>query len=236
MLPVRATFIIQTIDSGYLLGGYSPFNSGNYWVLKISSSGSIQWEKTLGGNDQDELKSLQQTNDGGYILGGSSFSNISGDKTENIRGYEDYWIVKLNSSGNIQWQKTIGGDNHDYLYSVEQSPDGGYLAGGWSSSDSSGEKLENSKGYEDYWLVKLDESGNILWQKTIGGNGDDELRSFQLTADGGFILGGSSLSGISGDKTENSLGASDYWILKFSKDNTGIAEVNSGFQIQEHQD
>ena len=214
------------------MGGYSQIRSGDYWVTKINSAGSIQWEKSIGGNDLDELKSIQLTTDGGYIIGGSSFSNISGDKTENKRGFEDFWIVKLGSSGNIQWQKTIGGINHDYLYSIEQSPDGGYITGGFSSSNISGDKTENSKGFEDYWLVKLDASGNILWQKTIGGNGDDELRSLQITADGGFILAGSSLSDISGDKTENSWGASDYWILKYSKDDTGIEDANPHFLLQ----
>ncbi|KKK98730.1 hypothetical protein LCGC14_2639810, partial [marine sediment metagenome] len=99
---------------------------------------TIQWQNTIGGSDIDQLYSIQQTSDGGYILGGDSDSPISGDKTENSQGLKDYWVVKLDTSGAIQWQNTIGGDTSDYLYSIQQTNDGGYILGGWSLSDSTG--------------------------------------------------------------------------------------------------
>lgn len=176
----------------------------------------IEWQNTIGGNGHDYLQSIQQTTDGGYILAGHSQSNISGDKTENNIGGSDYWLLKTDAEGNIQWQNTIGGNNADNLYSIKQTADGGYILGGWSNSDISGDKTENSNGGWDYWIVKTDATGNIQWQNTIGGSGSDELYCIQQTADGGYILGGNSDSNISGDKTENSIGGLDwdYWIVK----------------------
>ncbi|MBP7713945.1 MAG: T9SS type A sorting domain-containing protein [Bacteroidia bacterium] len=219
--------IQQTSDGGYILGGYSgsdifgdktEISQGldDYWVVKLDAIGTIQWQNTIGGNSEDWLKSVQQTTDGGYILGGSSYSGISGDKTENCHGYTDYWVVKLDASGNIQWQNTIGGNDADWLYSVQQTTDGGYILGGYSDSYISGDKTENSQGDYDCWAVKLDSIGNIQWQNSIGGNSWDELISIQQTNDGGYILGGHSSSGISGDKTENSQGSADYWVVKLT--------------------
>ena len=152
--------------------------------------------------------SIIQTTDGGYLLGGYSYSNISGDKTENSNGYEDYWIVKVDSIGTIQWQKTIGGSLNDNLISIIQTSDGGYIIGGISSSNISGDKTENSNGDVDYWIVKIDSTGTIQWQNTIGGIALDYLGSIIQTNDSGYFLAGSSFSDISGDKTENSNGNS----------------------------
>jgi len=184
--------------------------------VKLDSTGNIQWQNTIGGSGYDQLYSIQQTSDGGYILGGYSNSGISGDKTESSQGDYDYWVVKLDAIGNIQWQTTIGGNDADWLYSVQQTTDGGYILGGYSLSDISGDKTEGTQGGNDYWVVKLDASGNIQWQNTIGGNNDDNLSSIQQTTDGGYILGGYSYSDISGDKTENSQGSDDYWVVKLN--------------------
>lgn len=220
--------IQQTIDGGYILGGSSKSNisgdktenswssSEDYWIVKTDISGNIQWQNTIGGSGDDVLLSIQQTNDGGYILGGFSWSNISGDKTENSIGYYDYWMVKINGTGIIQWQNTIGGDMDDLLFSIRQTIDGGYILGGLSRSNISGDKVENSNGGDDYWIVKTNASGNIQWQNTIGGNDQDILMSMQQTAEGGYILGGGSLSNISGDKTENNSGYTDFWIVKIN--------------------
>ena len=221
----------QTSDSGYILGGYSASNKSgdktensrggtDYWVVKLDSKGNIQFDKTIGGNDADDLTSLQQTSDGGYILGGGSFSNISGEKTENSKGVEDFWIVKLNSKGKVQFDKTIGGSETDQVNALQQTSDGGFILGGHSFSDISGDKTENrrgSNGFPDYWVVKLDGNGNIEWDKTLGGDDLDILTSLQQTRDEGYILGGRSFSNISGEKTENSRGGDDYWVVKLDK-------------------
>jgi hypothetical protein len=217
--------IAQTTDGGYILGGWSQSNisgdktensngQSDYWIVKTDSLGAIQWQNTIGGSGIDNLFSVAQTIDGGYILGGYSASNISGDKTENRNGFYDYWIIKTNSLGDIQWQNTIGGSGDDALYSVSQTSDGGYILGGWSDSNISGDKTENSIGLFDYWIVKIDSLGDLKWQNTIGGNGTDNLSSIKQTSDGGYVLGGYSDSNISGDKTEISNGQEDYWIVK----------------------
>lgn len=226
--------LTQTTDGGYVLGGSSSSSisgdksEGNfigglynidYWIVKINASGDIQWQNTIGGTGDDWLKCIEQTSDGGFILGGYSFSNISGDKTENCNGVCDYWIIKTDSNGNVQWQNTIGGNSNDYLYAIQQTTDGGYILGGSSFSNISGDKTENRIGGTecwDYWVVKTDAIGNILWQNTIGGKGDDNLYTIEQITDGGYILGGTSRSKISGDKTEMCWGAesNDYWLVK----------------------
>jgi hypothetical protein len=219
----------MTNDGGYILAGKSNSNisgdktencwsSYDYWIIKLNASGNIEWQNTIGGTDEDELFSIQQTVDGGYIAGGQSVSHISGDKTENNYGgyYPDYWILKLDGTGNIEWQKTIGGDDWDMLGSIRQTTDGGYIVGGISFSSISGDKTENNASlYRDYWILKLDQSGNIQWQNTLGGTGTEWNCTIEPTMDGGYIAAGSSDSDVSGDKTEASLnGGWDLWILK----------------------
>jgi type IX secretion system substrate protein len=255
--------IEQTKDSGYILGGSSSSNksgektedsrgSQDMWIVKLNKAGQIQWDKTTGGSDFDYLASIEQTSDGGYIFGGSSNSNKSGDKTQNSRGRADYWVLKTDNAGNIQWQRTIGGSDDDQLTAVHQTSDGGYVLGGYSDSDSSGEKTGNNKcnchgvAYSwDYWIVKLNSKGQIQWDKTIGGNNTDGWNTIEQTRDGGYVVGGISSSNASGDKTQNSKGASDYWIVKL--DNNGNKQWdktiggssydgNSSFSIQQTKD
>ena len=225
--------VIQTSDGGYLCGGWSQSPiSGNktdptngdedYWIVKLTSTGAIEWDQSIGGSLNDRLWEIQETSDGGYILGGNSTSDASADKSENAIGDSDYWVVKVNNVGNIEFENTIGGTDMESLISIDTTQDGGYILGGYSRSNISGDKTESGHGAHDYWIIKLDENGQIQWQNTIGGNDEDYLRSIRQTADEGYILGGTSLSGISGDKTEDSQGNSDYWVVK--TDNAGAIE------------
>ncbi len=238
--------IDQTADGGYILGGYSESNiSGDktenniggddYWIVKINASGIIEWENTIGGGSFDRLYSVEQTADGGYILGGQSLSGGGvGDKAEsNIGGY-DYWVVKLNSAGIIEWQNSIGGTGNDQLYSARQTSDGGYILAGSTDSGISGDKTENRVGNTDYWVIKLDASGNISWQNDIGGIMFDILYSAYETADGGFILGGTSTSGISGDKTEGAFGLIDYWVVKLNVAGTVVWNKTIGGTLNDY--
>ncbi|MBK9047607.1 MAG: T9SS type A sorting domain-containing protein [Bacteroidetes bacterium] len=215
----------QTSDKGFIIGGFSISDSSgdktqnswgyeDFWIVKTDSLGNKQWDKDYGGVYGDRLHGLQQTTDGGYILGGYSNSIIGGDKTQPTWGFNDYWIVKIDSIGNKQWDKDYGGTDFDYLYSLQQTTDGGYILGGYSSSGIGGDKTHASWGAEDYWIVKIDSLGNKLWDKVFGGTNSDLLFSLQQTSDGGYILGGYSSSGINGDKTQNTWGLSDYWIVK----------------------
>ncbi len=230
---------IPTPDYGFILAGSSISNkNGNksdnnkgdldYWVWKMDHTGGLDWQKSFGGSGTDLLQSIKLTNDGGFILAGTSTSNKSEDKKDDSKGDSDFWIIKLDAKGGMMWQKTIGGNGQEKLQSIVCTKDGGYIIGGSSSSDkniSNKEensiygKLENSKGNLDYWVVKLSVNGTPEWQKTIGGNYLDELKSIEQTTDGGYILGGYSNSLVSGDKTADNFGLGDYWIVKL--DETG---------------
>lgn len=191
----------------------------DFWIIKLDAKGNQQWQKTIGGMGQEKLESIFQTKDGGYILGGSSSSsktdaNEIGEKSSDSFGNLDYWIVKLDSKGKLIWQKTYGGSYLDELRSIEQTVDGGYIVGGYSNSPASGTKTENNKGIGDYWILKLNSVGEIEWQKTIGGDQDDQLYVVHQTDDGNFIVGGNSNSGSSNEKSKGNESGTDFWVLK----------------------
>ncbi|MBC5774836.1 T9SS type A sorting domain-containing protein [Pontibacter sp. KCTC 32443] len=231
--------IQQTTDGGFILGGTSNSNASaeksenskggdDFWIVKLDASGNKVWDRTIGGEFSDYLSSVQQTKDGGYILGGMSNSGISGDKTQDSRGDADYWIVKLDAAGNIVWDKTFGGSDLDWLIAVSQTQDEGYILGGSSHSNISGDKSENSKGSNDYWVVRVDASGNKVWDFTIGGTSSEFMRDIIATTDGGFIIGGESNSGAGGDKSEALRGGSDYWIVKLDEDGNKVWDKTYG--------
>ena len=223
-----------TSDGNYIIGGRSfsgisgdkteaVVGSEDFWILKLDVLGNIIWQNTIGGITSDVLNTINQTNDGGYIIGGNSSSGISGDKSEASLGMDDYWVVKLDSLGIIQWQNTIGGSGDEYLKVVIQTNDNGYILGGDTDSPISGDKTDINFGLEDYWVIKLDSMGAIEWQKTFGGDKQDWLNDIIETEDGGVLIGGNSNSGISGNKSEPNYGiGSDYWIIKL--DPTGNLE------------
>ncbi|MFY9419238.1 MAG: hypothetical protein WAP17_09180, partial [Bacteroidales bacterium] len=213
--------IQQTSDSGFIVAGYTFSNDGDvsgyhgyfdYWVVKLNSSGDIEWQKCLGGTYYDYAYSIQQTSNGGFIVAGSTNSN-NGD-VSGYHGYFDYWVVKLNSSGDIEWQKCLGGTNNDYANSIQQTSDGGFIVAGYTESND-GDVSGYHGGDYDAWVVKLNSSGDILWQKCLGGTIDDRANSIQQTSDGGFIVAGFTVSN-DGDVSGNH-GASDAWVVKLNK-------------------
>ncbi|MFN5773382.1 T9SS type A sorting domain-containing protein, partial [Flavobacterium sp.] len=173
---------------------------------------------TIGGNGNDVISETLQLENGNFILLGFSNSNISGDKTEDSKGSNDYWIIEINSLGEIIWQKTIGGDGSDISTSLIKTTNNTLLLGGHSSSSISGDKTESCRGFSDYWIVELNSSGDILWQKTIGGNQEDKLLAITESNDNNYLITGNSSSGISGDKTDPlyGIGGADSWIVKIN--------------------
>ncbi len=173
--------IVQTTDGGYVMAGYSnSFGGGNLdmYIVKIDASGMLQWSKTIGGTGYDLAYSVIQATGGGYVVAG--YTNSFG------AGNYDFLIVKLDAGGTLLWSKTVGGTGDDKAQSIMQTTDGGYVITGSTASFGAGSS--------DFYFVKLDAGGTLLWSKTVGGTGNDVAYSTKLTTDGGFVVAGSSNS------------------------------------------
>ena len=224
------TSIQQTSDGGYVLVGFTFSNngdvSGNHgegdiWVVKLNSSGILQWQKCYGGVSYDECSDIKQTSDGGFILTGRTTSN-DGDVSGNHGGSSpnnpptyaasDYWVIKLNSSGVILWQKCFGGTSDEYSGSVQQTSDGGFILTGYTYSNNG--DVSGNHGGADIWVAKLNTAGVLQWQKCFGGTSDDWGSSIKQTNDGGFILTGRTYSN-NGDVSGNH-GNADVWVAKLN--------------------
>ena len=220
--------IQQTSDGGFIVAGSSySTNSGtllglnnnglnDYWILRLNSSGDIVWQKLLGGSSFDEAYSIQQTSDGGFIVGGYSNSSNTGTLTGlTNNGNADDWILKLDSNGNIVWQKLLGGSSVDEARSIQETSDGGFIVAGNSGSTNGTLSGIMGNGNSDYWILKLTSSGNIEWQKLYGGSASDIGRSIHQTTDGGYIVAGHSISSNTGTLLGlTNSGGADYWILR----------------------
>lgn len=210
----------QTLDGGYVAFGYSWSNDGNatvnygegdYWVVKFDSLGVMQWQKSYGGSRAQYGYDIQQLPDSGYILIGETQLS-DGDVTGYHGGSFDCWILRINKTGAIKWKKTFGGSKDDRGRSITPTSDGGYIfTASTSSNDGDVSGFHGSLGY-DFWVVKIDSSGIIQWQKTLGGDGQDEPAEIVPTMDGGYMVSGYS-SSQNGDVTGNK-GMGDAWIVK----------------------
>lgn len=211
----------ETTDGGYFIVGHTSSNNGDVtsnhgsgldiWAVKINSTGSIVWQKCLGGSGTEVVHSTSLTNNSGYIISGIT-SSSDGDVLNNNGGV-DCWIVKLNSSGNILWEKNLGGTDLEEANSIIQTTDGGYIFAGYTFSNDV--QVSGNHGGKDIWIVKLSSGGNMVWQKCYGGTNDEEAKSIQQTLDGGYIITGYTKSN-DGD-VSNNFGISDYWIIKISQ-------------------
>jgi hypothetical protein len=191
------------------------FGGADCWVVKLNSNGQKIWDKAFGGSSGDSFYTGFVDKEGNYIFGGTSFSPVSGTKTEPSRGGNDGWLVKTDANGNKIWDKTLGGDRTDFIQCMAEAKDGGYILGIISNSNISGDKNAGNKGADDCWLVKINKSGNLVWQKTIGGNKKDNSIAIDIDDSGGIYIGLESLSDISGDKTCSFIGpGQDSWIIK----------------------
>lgn len=213
-----------TSDGGFITIGYTESNdgdisfnsgSGDWWIVKTTALGAIEWEKTYGGTGFDYGYSIQQTADGGYIAAGYSESNdndVSGN-----HGGGDSWVIKLDNTGTIEWQKTFGGTLNDNAQCIRQTTDGGYILCGYTESND-GDVAANHGG-GDSWVLKLDNSGQIEWEKSLGGSSYDFGQDIKQTV-GGYILSGGTNSN-DGDVTVQK-GNGDCWLVKL--DYTGNIE------------
>lgn len=222
VLPVNdGGYIITTntfSNDGDVSGNHG---SGDFWIFKIDSLGSLKWQKCLGGSGDEDSHTIIFTSDSCFVLAGHTSSN-DGD-VGITKGGEDEWIVKIDSVGNIKWSKTFGGSSNDVAYYLTQANDGGYGVVGFTTSNDG--DVSGNHGGADYWLIKLDSLGNMKWQKTLGGTGGDYGTRILPSLDNGFVLAGYSDSN-DGDVTGNH-GNMDYWILK--TDSVGNIQWNNSF-------
>jgi hypothetical protein len=188
----EAYSVVQSNDTGYAVAGYTDsYGAGetDAWLVKTDSSGNTQWSQTYGGRAQDGAYSVIQTSDGGYALAGYTDSYGAGSF--------DFWLVKTSSSGSMLWNQTYGGLGDDEAGCVIQTGDGGYVLAGYTNSFGAGSY--------DFWLVKTDSSGSMMWNQTYGGSGDDEAGCV-IQTNGGYALAG----------LTNSTGAGsyDFWLVR----------------------
>lgn len=218
-------YIRQLADGSYILAGTSVsvdcnftgnHGGADYLLVKLKSNGDIEWQKTYGGSRNDYCWAIDVANDGGYVLAGHSESS-TGDLTINY-GEADYWIIKVDGSGNLKWQKSLGGSGEDIAFSVRATNDGGCVAAGYAQSANG--TVAGNHGRRDGWVVKLDNTGNLQWQRALGGSNMDETRSIQLTADGGYIVAGTAGSNdgdVSGNHHQTpGSEATDLWVVKLN--------------------
>jgi hypothetical protein len=200
--------VLQTSDGGYILAGITKsFGAGNgdFWLIKTDANGNEVWDKTFGGSDVDDASTVQQTSDGGYILAGMNRSFGA--------GVYDAWLIKTDENGNEVWDKTFGGSSEDFVYAVMQTSDGGYTLAGYTHSFGAGDN--------DAWLIKTDENGNELWDKTFGGSSGDVCYAFQQTSDGGYILAGDTFSFGAGSR--------DAWLIKTDANGNEVWDKTIGW-------
>ncbi|PXF53942.1 MAG: hypothetical protein C4B56_00630 [Candidatus Methanophagaceae archaeon] len=206
----EARAVQLTPDGGYILAGVTlSYGAGkkDAWLVKTDSEGNELWNMTFGGASSDAALAVQLTPDGGYILAGVTLSYGAGN--------EDAWLVKTDSKGNELWNMTFGGASNDEAWAVQPTPDDGYLFTGRTGSYGAGNA--------DAWLFKTDSGGEELWNMTFGGTGYDDSRAIQQTADGGYILAGSTFS-FSSDSS------SDFWLIKLGITITNISfDTGSGY-------
>ena len=226
--------VIQTKDGGYLIAGSSSSSAqksdnlsqnlylktsehyGNldYWIIKLSRTGQLQWQRSFGGEYADILKSAIQTVDGGYLIGGTSNSSISGNKTIDNFGMNDYWILKLDKDGKIEWQDVFGGNKDDELSQILLTSDNNYLLAGHSFSNTDGNKTKSNREGSDLWLVKIDQNNSILWQETYHIGKQDFLMSIVENKENTLLIGAYAKSEITQRQKQEKENINDYTIIK----------------------
>jgi hypothetical protein len=229
--------IIQSNDGGYAIVGSSKSNdidqSTNFgfedvWVQKLDASGSYEWKSTLGFSGSDIGYSIIQTTDGGYFVGSvldvSASGGLGNSKNLNWKhAGGDYWGIKLSKTGSTEWRKYFGGTNTDTCYDVVEATDGFIMIG---SSDSNDVDIKNSKGSYDFWIVKTDKQGKMIWEKSFGGSEIDEAFQVLKTTDNNFLIVGETRS--SDQHVTNQKGGADIWVVKMDTNGAILWQKNYG--------
>ncbi len=228
--------IIPSTDGGFLIAGStfssdgdvsSNHGSSDYWIIRIDGNGNLLWEKTYAGSAEDRAQEIVQTQDGNYVIIGTSFSG-DGDVSDPL-GSVDFWLIKINANGDLLWEKSLGGSSADQGYDLIETSDGSLLLVGEVLSNNG--DVEGNHGLTDAWMVKLSSDGNIIWQNALGGSKVDYFLAVQEAADGTFIATGNTFSS-DGDVSQN-IGSSDIWLVKVDVDGNLIWEMSIGYDLNE---
>lgn len=228
--------LLQTADGGYFLTGFMDFDGraiqdptlnkstrhgvGEFWAVKTDANGNEEWSQFYGGTDNDRAYDVVQTPDGGFMMVGNTESDDF-DITNPLGSY-DYWVVKIDGSGNLLWQKNYGGSGIEIAYSITRSMDGNYLILG--DTRSTDQQVTNPRGNADAWLIKINETGDLLWQKSYGGSQFDTGRKIIEKPDGNLIVFGASRS--NDQDVSNNYGQSDFWLV--------IADSNGNLDFEKN--
>ncbi|WP_019670964.1 hypothetical protein [Eudoraea adriatica] len=224
-----AQSVIRTSDGGYAILGYSKSTDGDlaakstpvndYWVLKLDEDGNLLWNKTYGGTKDDRGQSIIQTSDGGYAVTGYAMSD-DGDGSSN-QGFHDNWILKLDESGAIEWEKSFGFSGHDHSYDLVQTADGGFFFAGFldiTAALDDGTYYKGNfltrHGVGEFWGTKIDANGNLEWRSYYGGTNNDRAHAVIEADDGGFVMAGFSES--DDYDISNTKGSYDFWVIKLT--------------------
>lgn len=264
-----AVSIVQANDGAYVILGSTKSTDGDlagrtgndsdYWLLKLSETGEKLWSKTYGGSDSDVATSIVNTSDGGYILTGYSESS-DGDITINA-GFQDYWVVKVDASGTMQWQKSFGFPGQDQAYKVLETSEGNYFVSGYfdigacdpdpdilcpgNDLQGGGQTTRSARGARhgvgEYWGILMDANGTKIWRRYFGGSNNDRSYDAAQTNDGGFLITGASES-FDFDITDDK-GTYDFWAVRLSASGEklwtksfGGSEIDIGYALTKTQD
>jgi hypothetical protein len=230
--------IVSASDGGYVFAAQTTSTNGDisanhglkdFWIVKLDGDGTIQWEKTFGGSNTENLFYIIATSDGGFAVTGNTFST-DGDVTGLHGTNGDAWVIKIDSLGNLQWQKTYGGTDIEAFYEIKQTSDGGYICVGLAGSVD-GDVTGFQGGLRDFWIVKITENGTLEWQKTFGGTSADNARSVVQKSEGTYIVAGTTDSD-NGD-IEDFYGNDDICVINLSPDGTLLWKKNFGGSLND---
>ncbi|MGZ4011679.1 MAG: hypothetical protein ACXVLF_12050 [Flavisolibacter sp.] len=226
--------IIKATDGGYLLSGRTTSNNGDItttkggidmWVAKLDAAGALTWQKSYGGSSDEYSVAAAASLDGGYVLTGFTLSNNTGDVGSN-HGNTDFWVIKINATGTLQWQKTLGGTGDDRPNAITVTIDGRIAVAGFTNSNNG--DVSGNHGGQDMWVVVLDNAtGNLLAKKTLGGGGDESAKALAPAADGGLYIGGTTATNNSGD-IGASKGNNDFWVCQLDHNLSIVWKSNFG--------
>ncbi|SFZ89724.1 hypothetical protein SAMN05428642_101525 [Flaviramulus basaltis] len=234
----RGSDIIQTSDGGFAIIGFTKSNnndvtenagSSDFWLAKLDNAGNISWQKNYGFSGADNGISVIQTNDNGFLLTGvldvSASGGLGNSKNASIKhAGGDYWVIKIDVLGNKEWSHYYGGTFTDTPYDAFQTEDNSYLIVG--SSDSDDVDINKNKGSYDFWIIKISETGGLIWEKSFGGSEIDEARAITSSGDGNYVIVGDTRS--SDLNVSKNKGAADLWVIKISPEGNLIWEKTFG--------